>query len=72
MKNVIFISMAVCLSGCVQVLASNPKSITIQAPPVAAADAFRMADDHCKNFKKVAVPSGTVYGNATVFNCEKP
>ncbi len=72
MKKFAYVGIALCLSGCAQVIASNPKSITISAPPAAAAEAFRKADDHCKQFKKLAVPSGTVYGDAIVFNCEKP
>lgn len=69
MKKLIIIC-TLALSGCANVIASNEKSITIVAPPVAAAQAFQKADEHCKAFGKSAVPSGTVYGNATVFKCE--
>lgn len=58
------------LTGCAQVVASNEKSITIKAPPVAQAEAFQKAQQHCASFGKDAVPSGTVYGNNTVFKCE--
>lgn len=58
------------LSACTQVIASNDKQITIQAPPALASRAFQQADMHCKGFDKSAVPSGTMYGTVTVFKCE--
>jgi len=58
------------LSACATVIASNDKQITIQAPPVAAAVAFQKAEEHCQQFNKNAVPSGTVFGTTTVFKCE--
>jgi hypothetical protein len=68
MKKLLF--MCLVLTGCAQVVASNEKSITIKAPPSAQGEAFQKAQEHCQNFKKSAVPSGTVYGNSTVFRCE--
>lgn len=69
MRKLILILMLI-LAGCAQVVASNPEQITIKAPPVAEAEAFRKAEDHCNQFNKSAIPSGTVFGNSTVFKCE--
>lgn len=69
MKKIILVS-CVLLAGCAQVISSNEKQITISAPPTAAADAQQKADMHCSNFKKVAIPSGTMYGNHIVYRCE--
>lgn len=72
MKYTITLSAAALLvAACAQTVASNSSQISIQAPPVAAAEAFRMADEHCSKFGKVASPSGTVYGTTTVFDCVK-
>ena len=70
MKKLTMLSAALLLSGCANVVASNEKSITIQAPPAAAGLAFEKAQIHCENYGKDAVPSGTVYGTSTVFKCE--
>ncbi len=56
--------------GCAQVISSNPEQITIKAPPIVASQAFQKAEEHCQQFDKNAVPSGTVFGNSTVFKCE--
>ena len=58
------------ITACAQVIASNEKSITIKAPPAAQGEAFQKAQIHCNSYGKSAVPSGTVFGNSTVFNCE--
>lgn len=67
MKKLVLIPLL--LSGCAQVIASNPEQITIKAPPAAQAEAFQKAGEHCAQFGKNAVPSGTVFGNSTVFKC---
>lgn len=69
MKNFILLIAVVTLTGCAQVVASNEKSITIKAPPIAESEAFQKAQEHCSRYGKSAVPSGTVYGNSTVFEC---
>lgn len=58
------------LSACTQVIASNEKQITIKAAPIVAGQAFQQADQHCQQFGKIAVPSGQMYMNTTVFRCE--
>ena len=71
MKKLILPTISILLlSACTQVIASNDKQITIQAPPALASKAFQQADMHCKGFNKSAVPSGTMYGTVTVFKCE--
>lgn len=60
------------VTGCAQVLSSNERQISIKAPPAAAAEAFRLADQHCRRFGLLAVPAGVVYGDVTVFECRTP
>ena len=72
MKKISLLATCLLVSACAQVIASNERQITITAPPAAAPQAFKMADEHCAKFDKVAVPTGTVYGTATTFECEKP
>lgn len=69
MKKLLIIMSVIILGGCARVIASNEKQISIKAPPSAAVESFRMAEEHCNTFGKQAVPSGTIYMNTTVFEC---
>lgn len=58
------------LAGCAQTVASNEKSITIKAGSTAVGKAQELADTHCKQYGKTAVPDGQIAFNNLVYRCE--
>lgn len=58
------------LAGCARTVASNEKSITIKAGTNSVSQAQALADAHCEQYGKTAVPSGQIAFNNLVYRCE--